>query len=633
MEKCFPSVYEEFIYKRTYSRYIDKENRRENWDETVNRYADFFKKKLPNNEKVDLFAEVIDGIISFNNMPSMRSLWSAGTALERDNIAGYNCAYLTIDHHASFSELLYILMNGTGAGWSVERQYISKLPEVPELTPTEDIIVVADSKLGWAKGLKSLLNYLYDGDIPKYDLSKLRPKGAKLKTFGGRSSGPEPLKQLFDFIIHLFKQAQHRKLNSIECHDICCVIAQCVVVGGVRRSAGISLSNLSDTRMRHAKDGEFWKTAKHRSLSNNSVAYTEKPEMAIFMDEWISLMRNGNGERGIVNRESLKKMAKAIGRDADHEFGLNPCGEISLRPFEFCNLTEAIVRYGDTLEELKIKVRNSTILGILQSTLTDFNFLRNKWKDNCSEERLLGVSLTGTCDHEVLQRVSDEAERWLCELREHAWIVAKEWSDYLGISMPAAITCTKPSGTVSQLVNCSSGLHTRYADYYIRRVRVTKSDPVAMLLISAGVTCEPEVEETWENYNTLVFDFPVKSDGKSRTRDEMNALDQLEYWKMFKINWTDHNPSVTIYVEDHEWMEVGAWVYKNWDIIGGLSFLPKDGGSYPLAPYEEITKEKYEEMIASFPSIDFTKLSDFEKEDATFGAAEMACSGGSCELR
>jgi ribonucleoside-diphosphate reductase alpha chain len=465
------------------------------------------------------------------------------------------------------------------------------------------------------------------------DGPKLRPKGAKLKTFGGRSSGPEPLKQLFEFIINLFKNAAGRKLHSIECHDICCMIASCVVVGGVRRSAGISLSNLSDTRMRHAKDGDFWTQHKHRFLSNNSAAYTEKPEMSIFLDEWVAIMKNGNGERGIVNREGLKKACDAIGRDSNHDLGLNPCGEVILRPEEFCNLTETVARRGDTLEQLKKKVRNATILGTLQSTLTDFNFLRERWKRNCDEERLLGVSITGTRDHEVLQRVSEESRMWLRELRKVVRETNDRWADYLGIPRSKACTVVKPSGTVSQLVNCASGLHSRYADFYIRRVRVTKNDPVAALLRDYGITCNPEVGEDWSDFNTLVFEFPVKTAGGSVTRNDTDVLEQLEYWKMFKTEWCDHNPSVTIYIKDNEWLKVGAWVYENWDFIGGISFLPHDGGTYELPPYEEIDEETYNKLASTFPQIDFSRLSEFEKEDATIGSQELACSGGACELR
>ena len=629
----FPSVYEEFIYKRTYSRYLDKEGRRERWSETVRRYADFFKSKLTENCPPDEFDKAIEAIYNFKVMPSMRALWSAGPALEKENIAAYNCAYIAIDSFACFPEILYILMNGTGVGFSVERQYVSKLPEIPQLTETDSLVHVADSKQGWAKAFKHLLGFLTDGEIPKYDLSKLRPKGARLKTFGGRSSGPEPLKQLFDFTIQLFKQAQGRKLNSLECHDLACQIANCVVVGGVRRSACISLSNLSDTRMRHAKDGEFYKLHKQRSLANNSVAYVEKPEMSIFMEEWLALMRNGNGERGIVNREGLRKSAEKLGRNITYEFGLNPCAEVVLRPQEFCNLTEVVVRYGDTLEDLKEKVKYATILGKVQSTLVDFGFIRDKWKHNCEEERLLGVSLTGVADHEVLQKESEEAKYYLNEMRKVARETDALWSEYLGVPTSAAITVVKPSGTVSQLVNCASGLHPRYSDYYIRRVRVTKTDPIATMLKNLGVPCNPEVEETWDNHNTLVFEFPVKSEGHSIARNQMTAIEQLDYWKMFKTEWTEHNPSVTIYVKDDEWLDVGAWVYRNWDYIGGISFLPYDGGTYPLAPYEEITKEKYEELVSSFPVINFEELTKYEKEDTTFGATEYACTGGSCELR
>lgn len=634
----FPSVYEEFIYKRTYSRWLDDEKRRETWNETVNRYGDFFRERVPSFEEswMKEYNDAINAIVNFDVMPSMRCLWTAGPALKRENIAGYNCAYLTIDDQRAFSEMLYILMCGTGVGFSVERQYVVKLPEVPETIKEEILhkpIEFADSKKGWADGYKKFIDHLYRGIIPPVDLSKIREKGARLKTFGGRASGPEPLKDLLQFTANKFKEARGRKLNSLECHDICCKIANCVVVGGVRRSAGISVSNLTDDRMRHAKDGEFWLMNPQRGLANNSVAYTEKPEMARFMEEWISLMRSGNGERGIINREGLQKKALANGREPD-EFGVNPCGEIILRPQEFCNLTEIIVRANDTLDTLKLKAKYATILGTLQSTLTDFNFLRKAWKDNCEEERLLGVSMTGTCDHPVLQNDSSDARFWLSEIRKVTRLTADEWADILGISKPKSVTCVKPSGTVSQLVNCSSGLHPRYSSFYIRRVRVTATDPLAKFLIHHNVMCQPEVGETWSKHTTLVFDFPVKGpETGSIERNDRTAIEQLEYWKMFANFWCDHNPSVTIYVKEHEWMEVGAWVYKYWDSVGGLSFLPHDGGVYPLAPYEEITEEKYNELFAAFPKFDFNDLNEFENNDQTQGSQEYACAGGACELR
>ena len=633
--------YQDFIRVRTYSRWNEELGRRETWDETVDRYDEFFWKilwdKRISAELKDAYSKAIDAIRSFDVMPSMRCLWTAGPALERENISGYNCAYVAVDNPRVFAEILYILMCGTGVGFSVERQYINKLPEVPNKLYFEfDPIIFEDSKLGWAEGYLELITRLYRGDVPEYDLSKIRPKGSRLKIFGGRASGPEPLKELIDFTIQVFKNAQGRKLNSIECYDIVCKIANCVVSGGVRRSATLSLSNLTDLRMRRAKDGQFWIENPQRALSNNSVAYTEKPDMRAFMEEWMALVESKSGERGIVNREALKNTLPKR-RNKDFDFGVNPCGEIILRSKQFCNLTEVIVRSTDTLAQLCQKVKYATILGCLQSTLTNFYFLSDEWKKNCEEERLLGVSLTGLMDHPILQKteLGDSLlapQEWLQVMKQVAIDTAKEWSKALGINMPAAITCVKPSGTVSQLVDSSSGLHPRYAPYYIRRVRVTYTDPLAKFLMAKGVPCEPEVGQTWNDVNTVVFEFPVKSPKGSICRKDLTALEQLEYWKMLKIYWCEHNPSVTIYVKDHEWLEVGAWVYKNWDIIGGLSFLPYDGGNYQLAPYEEITKEKYEELIKNFPKLDFSELSKYETKDETEGSRELACTAGVCEL-
>ena len=645
----FESSYQEFIYVRTYSRWKDKEGRREKWDETVDRYKDFFLKRVPKGYE-EQFEEAIESIRSLAIVPSMRSLWTCGEALERDNVAGYNCSFTPIDTIKSFAEILYILSCGAGVGFSVERQYINQLPEVPQLTNDATLtglpITFEDSKLGWAEGFLQYLEALYRGQIKRYDLSLIRPKGARLKTFGGRASGPEPLKELLEFTKSIFINAQGRKLNSLEVYDIVCKIANCIVSGGVRRSATISLSNLTDMRMRRAKEGEFWIQQPQRMLSNNSVAFTEKPDMMAFIEEWTALMKSGTGERGIVNRVALKKSVPER-RDSNWEFGTNPCGEIVLRPRQFCNLTEVVVRPEDTLEDLCKKVKHATILGCLQSTLTDFKFLSEEWKKNCEEERLLGVSLTGLMDHPWLQSRDiltmdyidgkagcyPEAALWLHEMKKVAIDTAKVWSEALGINMPAAITCVKPSGTVSQLVNTASGLHPRYSKYYIRRVRVTYTDPLCKLLMTKGVPCNPEVGQTWKDCTTVVFDFPIKSPDGSVFRNDRTALEQLEYWKMLKVYWCEHNPSVTIYVKDSEWLEVGAWVYKNWDLIGGLSFLPYDGGNYQLAPYEEITKEKYEELVKEFPQeIDYTELTRWEKEDETQGSKEYACVAGACEL-
>ena len=629
----FPTSYQSFIYKRTYARWIEEEARRENWLETVARYEDCLGKRVPQNKKYD-WHQACDAIRALEIMPSMRSLWTAGPALERENMSGFNCSYAEINTVKSFAEILYILMCGTGVGFSVERQVVAKLPTIPEvLEEVDDVVVVADSKRGWAEAYLTLLRGLYDGKVKRWDVSKVRPKGAKLKIFGGRASGPDPLVDLFKFTIRTFKNAAGRKLNSLECHDLVCKIASIVVVGGVRRSACISLSNLSDDRMAHAKDGMFWETNPQRMLANNSVAYTEKPDPERFIQEWLNLIRSKSGERGIFNRESAKFIVSQIGRrDPNHEFGCNPCSEILLRPNEVCNLSEVVVRADDTIKELKRKVRQATILGMLQATYTDFQFLGREWKRNCDEERLLGVSLTGLRDHPVLGHKSREAELMLIEMKQEAIDTAKEWSEILGVNMPAAVTCTKPSGSVSQLVDSASGLHHRYAPYYIRRVRVNASDPMAKMLIDAGIPYNPEVGETFEAANTWVFDFPMKAPEGAVFRDEETAIQQLEYWLMIQKCWCEHKPSITVFVKDDEWLEVGSWVYKNWNYVSGISFLPMDGGVYQLAPYEEISEEQYEEMAAKMPEIDFDNLIEYEREDATQGSREFACQGNSCEL-
>jgi len=632
----FRTPYQEFIYKRTYSRWLDDENRRETWDDTVKRYAKFFYNKevssLPPEAQVEYNA-AIEAIYNLQVMPSMRCLWTAGPALEREHIGGYNCAYVAVNNQRVFAEALYILMCGTGLGFSVERQDIINLPTVPSiLIPTDYTIVFEDSKLGWAEGIETLINMLYEGYIPQYDLSKIRAKGERLKVFGGRASGPAPLEQLIKFIIRTFQSAQSRKLTSVECHDIMCTIANSVVVGGVRRSATISLSNLSDDRMRHAKDGEFWLLNPQRSLANNSVAYTEKPECTKFIEEWLSLIRSNAGERGIFNREGAQKQQALLGRDPGYPYGTNPCGEIILKSEEFCNLTEVVVRPGDNLDSLRVKVEAATLLGVLQSTLTDFGFIREEWKKNCEEERLLGVSLTGICDHPVLSKTTGDAKLWLRALKAAARATADKWADALGISRPKAITCVKPSGTVSQLVGSSSGLHPRWAKHYIRRVRVSTTDPLCKLLVDSGVPNHPEVGQTEENCNTRVFEFPIASPDCCVVKDELTALEQLELWRMYKIEWCDHNPSVTIYVNPEEWFEVGAWVYRNWDNVGGLSFLPGNGGLYQLAPYESITLEQFEARASAFPDIKWDELTHYELKDETIGSRELACVGGVCEI-
>lgn len=621
-------LYEEFIYKRTYARWLEEENRRETWQESCLRFYQFFKDKG--------FDIPLDAIKNKLVMPSMRAFWSAGPALDEHHIACYNCAYLSIDSPDKFGEMLYILMHGTGVGFSVERQYIQKLPTVPEqLLPVDTSFIVPDSKEGWANTTNDLIFDLYDGYIPNIDYSLLRPKGARLKKFGGRSSGPEPLIELHKFILRVFDRAKGRQLNSLEVHDICCKIAECVVVGGVRRSACISFSNASDQRMKHAKDGQFWLDNPQRTMSNNSIAYTEKPDCSLFMEEWLNLMRSGSGERGIVNVQAAKKKALDMGR-TDGDFRCNPCAEAILKDAQFCNLTEVIVRPDDTKESLKAKIRDAVYIGCVQATLTDFKNVSSKWYENCTEEPLLGVSLTGVCDNRLFHRVNDKTRKLLLELKEYAHECSIEFAKECGLKTnPKQVTLVKPSGTVSQLVNSSSGLHPRYSDYYIRRVRVNAKDPIAKLLVDKGVPCNPEVGQTWEDYNTLVFAFPIKSPRGSLQRTDFTAIEQLEYWKMFNECWCDGNPSVTIYIREDEWVEVGAWVYSNWDSVCGLSFLPYDGAIYPLAPYEEINRDKYEELCRLFSRIELDFDNDlplYEVGDTTTGAKTYACTGDSCEL-
>lgn len=631
-------IYSTFIYKRTYSRWDWEKGRREQWEETVDRYFNFFRPRVP-EALLKTFEKAREFVVEKKVMPSMRCLWSAGPALEKDNIAGYNCAYTIINRPKAFSEMMYILMNGTGCGFSVERQYVNEMPVVPPTFDfSVDTIVVEDSKRGWAVAYDEYISGLYRGQIRPVDYSQVRPEGAILKTFGGRASGPEPLKRLVEFTEHVFQNAKGRKLNSLECHDIACFVASIVVVGGVRRSATISLSNLSDLRMRDAKLGQFWETAEWRMLANNSTAYTEKPEMAIFIDEWARLMESQTGERGIFNREAAENVVAANGRREHRpDFGCNPCSEIILRPDEFCNLSEVVVRYNDTLNDLTEKVKYATILGMLQSTLTDFHYLDQTWKLNCEEERLLGVSLTGVMDHPVLsnEKKAERLEDWLTAMKGTAIRVAKKWSKHMDINMPAAITAVKPSGTVSQLVNSASGLHPRHSEFYIRRVRVSKTDPMTQFLIDKGVPYNPETKQgTIDECSTVVFDFPTKTPSKRAVyRHDKTALQQLDHWMLMQRHWCEHKPSMTVYVRDDEWLEVGAWVYKNFGEVSGISFLPFEGGLYQLAPFEEITEERYKELVKAFPrSIDFEELVDYEKDDYTSGAQEPACGGQGCDL-
>ena len=623
-----------YVYKSRYARWLDKEGRREHWHETVKRYCDFWANRFGDLFPYDSIYTAIHGL---EVMPSMRALMTAGPALERDNIAGYNCSYIPIQDQKCFDEIMFILMNGTGVGFSVERQYINKLPEVPErIYDSETNIVVADSKQGWASAFRQLIALLYSGQSPSLDVDRIRPSGARLKTFGGRASGPAPLVELFNFTKQLFKGALGRKLNSIECHDLVCKVAQVVVVGGVRRSALISLSNLTDERMRNAKNGAWWDGSVHRALANNSVAYTEKPDVGIFMKEWHALYESKSGERGIYNRVSAKKQAAATGRrEVDHDFGTNPCGEIILRPFGFCNLTEVVVRQSDTSKELIDKVRLATILGTFQSTLTDFRYIRKQWKVNAEDERLLGVSLTGIMDNPILSghdrghdRGTDLADL-LTGLKNETIHTNAEWSAKLGINPSAAITTVKPSGTVSQLVDSASGIHPRHNSHYVRTVRADVKDPLAVFMQEKGVPYEVDVT----NSSNLVFSFPVAAPTGSINRSDRTALQQLEHYLSFKRHWCEHNPSITVYVREHEWLEVGAWVYKHLDEIGGVSFLPHNDHVYQQAPYQDISEEKYNELRASFPKIPWVEFDNYEtNEDTTNGAQEFACTSGSCDI-
>jgi ribonucleoside-triphosphate reductase len=627
MSNYLPTDYQSFIHKSRYAKYFDNYGR-ESWDDTVTRYsANVIGDKVDAETKHDLE----QAIVGLEIMPSMRAMMTAGPALERDNTAGYNCSYLPVDDPKSFDEAMYILLCGTGVGFSVERQYISKLPEVPVLYDSDTTVVVKDSKEGWAKAFRQVLALLWAGEIPKWDVSKVRPAGARLKTFGGRASGPAPLVELFNFAVTTFKNAQGRKLSSIECHDLMCFIGQIVVVGGVRRSAMISLSNLSDDRMRHAKSGQWWETAAHRALANNSVSYTEKPDVETFMREWLALVESKSGERGVFNREASKKQAAKFGRrDPNHEFGTNPCSEIILRPYQFCNLTEVVVRATDSVEDLERKVKLATILGTIQSTYTKFPYLRKVWRDNTEAERLLGVSLTGIMDNPLMTSKNKGLEKTLEHLRNVAVDTNAVWAERLGIPVSASITCVKPSGTVSQLVDSASGIHARHNPYYIRTVRGDNKDPLTQFMIDQGIPAEPCV---FKGDTTTVFSFPQKSPNKAVTRNDMTAIEQLETWLTYQRHWCEHKPSVTISVRDHEWLAVGAFVYEHFDEMSGVSFLPHSDHTYQQAPYQDCTKEEYEELLAQMPErIDWTKLSEYEQEDNTAAMQTLACTGDSCEI-
>jgi ribonucleoside-triphosphate reductase (thioredoxin) len=622
-----PTDYQTYIHKSRYARWLDKENRRETWEETVSRYCDFWKERYPSTFP---YEAVWESIYSLKVMPSMRALMTAGPALARDNIAGYNCSYIPVDDPRSFDEIMFILMNGTGVGYSVERQDVSKLPTVSErFHETDTCIVVADSKTGWAVAFRQLIALLYQGQIPKWDVSKVRPSGSRLKTFGGRASGPGPLEELFRFTVALFTKASGRRLSSIECSDLVCKTAEVVVVGGVRRSALICLSNLSDDRMRNYKNGQWWGKNKQRSLANISTAFTEKPEIEAFLKEWSALIESKSGERGIFNRVAAKKQAAATGRrNADFEFGTNPCGEIILRPYGFCNLSEVVIRAEDTLEDLIYKVRIASILGTFQSTLTDFRYLRAKWKQNQDEERLLGVSMTGIMDHPVLGEVSEQAKEWLSALKAEAIETNETYAAFLGINQSAAITTVKPSGTVSQLVDAASGIHPRHHAHYVRTVRADSKDPLAVFLEQAGVPTEVDLF----NPNNLIFSFPIAAPAGAKTRNDVGAMKQLEHYLMFQQYWCEHNPSITVYVKQDEWLEVGAWVYKNLDKLGGVSFLPHSDHIYPQAPYQDIDQATYENKVEAFPAIDWEMFNAFEVDDSTVNHRELACIAGHCEI-
>ena len=632
-----PTPYQEFIHLSRYSRWLPDKGRRETWNETVTRYFDFFTEHLKDMCDFKLSDETRNelevSVLGQRIMPSMRCLMTAGEALKRENMAGYNCSYVAVDRIQAFDEILYILMNGTGVGFSVERQFVTELPKVAEEFYLSDtVITVADSKMGWAKAFKELLGMLYIGQIPRWDISKVRPAGAPLKTFGGRASGPAPLENLFNFATNVLKGAAGRKLTSLECHDIVCKIAEIVVVGGVRRSALISLSNLSDDRMRHAKSGQWWQDNPQRALANNSACYTEKPDMGIFMDEWKALYDSKSGERGIFNRASANKMAEATGRRQveGYEFGTNPCSEIILRSRETCNLSEVVVRPEDTKESLLEKVRLATILGTIQSTLTNFKYVSAAWKKNCSEERLLGVSLTGIMDNSLTNGKTKGIENLLEELKTYAVKVNKEWAEKLGINQSAAISCVKPSGTVSQLVDAASGIHARHNPFYIRTVRGDKKDPLTKMMTDMGFPVEDDVMNP---ANTAVFSFPMKVDKGAIFRTDMTAIEQLELWLIYQKYWCEHKPSVTISVKEDEWMEVGAWVYKHFDYMSGVSFLPFSEHTYQQAPYQDTNKEGYEVLLSKMPKdIDWSKLSEYENQDMTIGAQELACSSGACEI-
>jgi len=629
--------YQAFIHQSRYSRWLEEEGRRETWEETVTRllnfYKDFLKREHGYSMPKELFTDLYVAIVAMKVMPSMRAMMTAGPALARNHIAAYNCSYLPVDSPRSFDECLYILMHGTGVGFSVERQYINQLPTIPDtMEMSETCIVVRDSKEGWFRAFKELINLLYAGQVPRWDVSEVRPAGAKLKTFGGRASGPGPLEELFHFSIAMFRNATGRKLTSLECHDMMCKVADVVVVGGVRRSALISLSNLSDDRMRHAKSGEWWVTEPQRAFSNNSVCYTGGLDTGGFLREWCSLYESKSGERGIFNRVAAQQQAAKYGRrDANIDYGTNPCSEIILRPKQFCNLSEVIVSEDDTPKTLQKKIELATILGTIQSCFTNFKGLGRQWIKNTEEERLLGVSLTGILDNAMLaNQTKDDLPAILSSLRVSAVNVNNKWADMLNIEPSAAITCVKPSGTVSQLVDAASGIHPRHSEYYIRTVRADKKDPLTLFMTDAGFPVEDEKDKPDV---TAVFSFPVKAPTGAITRHDMSALEHLKIWQIYAEHWCEHKPSITVSVKEDEWMSVGAFVYDNFDTMSGVSFLPMTEHIYEQAPYRDCTKKEYEELLKRMPKdIDWKGLSEYEREDNTISSQTLNCTGDFCEI-
>ena len=636
MNNALPTDYQSFIHKSRYAKYLEGLGR-ESWDNTVTRYIDNVISKVlgplssKNNDMQPVIYQLTQAILGLEVMPSMRSLMTAGAAADRDNTCMYNCSFLPVDDLKSFDEAMFILLCGTGVGFSVERQFITKLPEVPQLFQSETSIMVKDSKEGWAKSLRQLIALLYAGEIPTWDISKVRAAGAPLKTFGGRASGPAPLVDLFNFTINTFRKAEGRKLSSIECHDIMCKIGEVVVVGGVRRSAMISLSNLSDDRMRSAKSGSWWENNPQRALANNSVSYTEKPDSLSFMKEWMSLVESGSGERGIFNREACKKQAAKNGRrDSNYDFGTNPCSEIILRPHGLCNLTEVVIRATDTLDTISEKVRLATIMGTIQSTYTKMPYLRKIWSTNTDAERLLGVSLTGIMDNPLMTLKNKGLDKTLEHLKSVAVATNAEWAERLGIPVSAAISCVKPSGTVSQLVNSSSGIHARHSPYYIRTVRGDNKDPVTQFMKDQGIPNEPEA---FKPDQTTVFSFPMKAPDNAVCTADMSAIEQLQMWLAYQRSWCEHKPSVTINVKNDEWFEVGSFVYKHFDEMSGVSFLPFHEHTYQQAPYQDCSRTDYKTLLSIMPEfIDWSKLSEYESEDNTAGSQTLACSGVSCEI-